>query len=162
MQTFLPLSTTNFDAIAEVLDNKRLNKQALEGWQILMVLLELDPNGDHREPKGWVSHPAVTMWAGSETVLWTYVMSMVREWKKRGFNSTIGDKASRTMDKAYQLGMIGNIGNIPRWMQSEAKYERLAKSHRVALLCKNYEWYSQFGWEEDSGSAPRKYEYVWF
>ena len=63
MQTFVPLTST-VDDIAKVLDNKRLNKQALEGWQILMTLLELDPQGNHRVPKGWYNHPAVKMWRG--------------------------------------------------------------------------------------------------
>ena len=52
MQTFVPL-TSSFEDIARTLDRARLNKQALEGWQILTTLLELDPQGDHRQPKGW-------------------------------------------------------------------------------------------------------------
>jgi hypothetical protein len=82
MQTFVPLTSSNAD-IARVLDNKRLNKQALEGWQILMTLLELDPAGEHREPKGWRNHPAVKMWRGHELALYDYVVAMVTEWKRR-------------------------------------------------------------------------------
>lgn len=161
MQTFLPLATNNFDEVARVLDNKRLNKQALEGWQIMMTLLELDPNGERRIPKGWVNHPAVKMWRDHESTLFSYVMAMVKEWQARGYQSTIGDKAGATLSRAWQLGMVGQLGSIPNWMQDQEKYEEIASSHRRALLVKDYEWYSQFGWPEDTGTAPESYEYVW-
>lgn len=161
MQTFLPVATSDFDEVAKLLDNKRLNKQALEGWQIMMTLLELDPNGYPRTPKGWVNHPAVKMWRDHEAVLFVYVMAMVNEWKRRGYNSTIGDKASETMSRAWETGRIGTLGSLPDWMQNANKYEQIASSHRLALLAKDYEWYSQFGWPEDTGTAPESYEYVW-
>lgn len=161
MQTFLPIATHKFDEVARVLDNKRLNKQALEGWQIMLTLLELDPNGEHRTPKGWVNHPAVKMWRDHETTLFVYVMAMVREWKARGYKSTIGDKAGATLDRAWQLGLVGTLGTTPDWMEDTEKYEAIASSHRRALLVKDYEWYSQFGWPEDTGTAPESYEYVW-
>jgi hypothetical protein len=41
MQTFLPYK--DFDLSAKALDNKRLNKQILEGYQILNVLGNPDP-----------------------------------------------------------------------------------------------------------------------
>lgn len=161
MQTFLPMPTTDFNAVARVLDNKRLNKQALEGWQIMMTLLELDPNGYPRTPKGWVNHPAVKMWRDHEALLFSYVMAMTEEWKRRGFNTTIGDKATATLTQAWQTGTLGMVGTIPDWMQDHDKYEQIASSHRRALLAKDYEWYSQFGWPEDTGTAPESYEYVW-
>jgi hypothetical protein len=161
MQTFLPKATVDFDEVAKLLDNKRLNKQALEGWQILMTLLELDPQGKHRKPKGWVNHPAVKMWRDYEPMLFTYIMAMVKEWKSRGYNSTIGDKASATIDRAWELGLLGTVSAVPDWMQDPAMYEAIASSHRKALLAKHYEWYSQFGWAEDAGTAPESYEYVW-
>lgn len=57
MQTFLP-HTDSFEHIAQELDNKRLNKQVLEAWQLMLVLTSLDPRGEHRDPKGWRNHPA--------------------------------------------------------------------------------------------------------
>jgi hypothetical protein len=68
MQTFVPL-TESYDDIAKVLDNKRLNKQALEGWQILMVLLELDPQGEEK-PSGcqdvaWPRDGSVRLYPGN-------------------------------------------------------------------------------------------------
>ena len=58
MQTFLPYpdKRTSLD----VLDNKRLNKQILEGYQILKLL------SDYSDKKAWAHHPAVLMWKGHE------------------------------------------------------------------------------------------------
>ncbi len=145
-----------------MLDNQRLNKQALEGWQIMMTLLELDPAGNHRQPKGWVNHPAVKMWRGHESGLLNYIVEMVVEWKRRGYKSTIADKAMATYDRAIDLGLVWENGtaDLPDWMY-EPIYDALASSHRVALLTKKYEWYSQFDWEEDNGVAPTQYDYIW-
>jgi hypothetical protein len=160
MQTFVPV-TDSFDDIAKVLDNKRLNKQALEGWQILMNLLQLDPQGDHRVSKGWSNHPAVKMWRGHETALYLYVQAMVKEWKRRGYKSTIDDKARATMIVALKLGLLPPTASNPIWISSTKTFSEIASSHRLALLNKDYEWYSQFGWPEDTGSRPETYEYVW-
>jgi len=65
MQTFLPYK--NYTKSAKALDNKRLNKQILEGYQILKVLSNNDPKA------AWRNHPAVKMWRGHENSLWDYV-----------------------------------------------------------------------------------------
>ena len=163
MQTFLPIATTNFLEIARVLDNKRLNKQALEAWQILLTNLKLDPAGGYREPKGWYNHPATKMWRGHESALLNYIGAMVTEWKFRGYKSTIFDKAERTFDRALELDLVTDIHPVlnPPWMDEQDKYEAIASTHRLALLVKEYEWYSQFGWAEDTGTAPSTYEYIW-
>lgn len=161
MQTFIT-TTTSFKATAKTLDNKRLNKQALEAWQILMTNLKLDPQGNHREPKGWYNHPATRMWRGHETALYQYIQQMVIEWKSRGFNSTIGDKAKATMLRAQELGLVDLTDvKFPKWMEDSDKYNQIAESHRKALLVKDYNWYSQFGWKEDLGVQQEDYEYVW-
>jgi hypothetical protein len=160
MQTFVPL-TDSFEDIAKVLDNKRLNKQALEGWQILMTLLELDPQGNHRIPKGWVNHPAVKMWRGHEVALYRYIIAMVDEWKRRGYKSTIGDKAKATIMKAFELDLLPQESSNPAWLSDIKTFKEVAASHRSALLSKDYEWYSQFGWKEDQGYRKETYEYVW-
>lgn len=160
MQTFVP-ETTSFSDIARVLDRQRLNKQALEGWQILMTLLELDPQGNHRAPKGWVNHPAVKMWRGHEMALYLYIEEMVTEWKRRGYKSTIGDKAKATILRAMNLGLLEDNHTNPKWLSDLAQFKEIASSHRVALLNKNYEWYSQFEWPEDIGVRPETYDYIW-
>ena len=177
MQTFLPISITvnsetpvanHRDAnslvkwaadIARQLDNKRLFKQALEGWQILMNLTELDPQGNYRKPAGWSSHPAVKMWRGSELALYFYIQAMINEWKARGFKTTLAVKALSTVMKARENDKLGN--NIPEWMCDQEMFDAMAASHRKALLSKHYEHYNQFNWEEDKGFAPESYDYVW-
>ena len=161
MQTFVPL-TSSYEDIAKTLDRARLNKQALEGWQVLMTLLELDPQGNHRVPKGWVNHPAVKMWRGHEVALYLYVKAMVDEWVSRGYKSTIGDKAKQTMLTAIEKGLVSpSYSTPPRWMVDADMYRKVASSHRTALLSKDYEWYSQFRWPEDTGVRPETYDYVW-
>jgi hypothetical protein len=160
MQTFVPLTSTVND-IAKVLDNKRLNKQALEGWQILMTLLELDPQGNHRTPKGWYNHPAVKMWRGHEMALFMYIFAMVEEWKNRGYKSTIATKAWNTVQVAMERKLITDDISAPAWLENKELFEQIASSHRIALLNKDYEWYSQFGWAEDTGVRPETYEYIW-
>jgi hypothetical protein len=158
VQTFLP--SADFDETAQVLDNKRLHKQALEAWQILMVLTELDPQNNRRVPKGWVNHPAVKMWRDHEGVLYQYILSMVKEWQRRGYKSTIADKATNTITH-YINRVFDAHTDLPTWMIELSDLERVTATHRQALLAKNYEWYSQFGWPEDSGTPTTEYEYYW-
>ena len=75
MQTFLP--STNFAWAAQMLDSKRLNKQILEGYQILNVLSGQSPTG------GWRNHPAVLMWKNHEGALLKYLDYMIIEAKQR-------------------------------------------------------------------------------
>jgi hypothetical protein len=161
MQTFIPYA--DFAETASVLDNQRLNKQALEGWQIMMSNLQLDPNGDFRQSRGWRNHPAVIMWRGYESALLDYIGSMVFEWKGRGYKSTIYDKAEATYERALQLGLTqdNQPASLPAWFYEEDLLGKITSSHRQALLCKNYGWYSQFDWAEDTGIAPTNYEYTW-
>ncbi len=161
MQTFVPI-TSSYEDIARTLDRARLNKQALEGWQVLMTLLELDPQGNHRVPKGWVNHPAVKMWRGHEVALYQYIQAMVNEWLNRGYKSTIGEKAKQTMLTAIERGIVSpSYSSPPSWMVDSDLYRKIASSHRTALLSKDYEWYSQFRWPEDLGTRPDTYEYIW-
>ena len=156
MQTFIPIATTNFAEIAKTLDNRRLNKQALEGWQILMTLTELDPNGNDRIPKGWRNHPAVVMWRGYECALLDYIVAMCDEWRARGYKTTIDTKARATFATAVAKGRATTDLLYPPCIT-----ETVATTHRTALLAKEFEWYSQFDWAEDTGSQPLTYEYLW-
>ena len=157
MQTFLVDS--DYSKTASALDNKRLNKQALEAWQIMLVNLKLDPQGDFRQPKGWTNHPAVKMWTGHEAELLRYIEAMTTEWVSRGYKTTILDKAKATIEVARTRGLLESESR-PRWMDT-ITFMDLTSSHRLALLVKNYQWYSQFGWAEDPGYEPTDYKYVW-
>jgi len=160
MQTFVPLNGSA--DTAKVLDRARLNKQALEGWQILMNLVQLDPQGNDRISKGWSNHPAVKMWRGHEGALTYYILKMVLEWQRRGYKSTIGEKALTTYYQAVKLGRITKDSHrLPEWMRDATTFGPIASSHRMALLNKDYEWYSQFDWPEDKGVRPASYDYIW-
>lgn len=162
MQTFI--TSKHPTETASCLDNKRLNKQALEAWQILMALTNQKPDGSPRDSKGWLSHPAVEMWRGSERYLLYYIYVMVGEWKNRGFKSTIYDKAQQTYMRAWRNGKIKTEDleeSTPEWIKDSAKLEKVIDGHRKALLVKDYFWYSRFGWEQDSGLEPDSYEYYW-
>ena len=160
MQSFLT-DTSSFALVSSQLDNKRLHKQTLEAWQCLMTMCELDPDGNHRTPKGWSNHPVVKMWRGHETLFVSYISATYFEWKSRGFKSTLLEKTYRTYDTAVALNRISSDLVLPRWMENTEYFEALCSTHRTALLCKNYEWYSQFNWAEDTGNAPSTYDYIW-
>lgn len=160
MQTFLP-QTSSFERIALELDNKRLHKQTLEGWQLLLALTKLNPAGEHRDPKGWANHPAANMWRGHETLLVEYLKATYFEWKRRGFKSTMLPKIENTYFTALDMGRISGKMTKPVWMENTETYERLASTHRIALLRKDYSWYSQFGYPEDEGRRPDFYQYLW-
>lgn len=127
-----------------------------------MNLVQLDPQGNHRISKGWSNHPAVKMWKGHEGALTSYIIRMVLEWEKRGYKSTIGQKTLETYIQAVKLGRITKKSHrYPSWMRDKDLFAKIASSHRAALLSKDYEWYSQFGWPEDTGVRPEYYNYVW-
>lgn len=160
MQSFL-ISTNSFEETAAALDNKRLHKQTLEGWQCLLTITQLDPEGNNRNPKGWSNHPVVKMWRGYETVFVSYISATYFEWRSRGYKSSLLEKTFATYDKAVRLGRISSNYVLPPWMEDQLYFSRLCSTHRTALLCKNYDWYKQFNWEEDLGSCPTTYEYLW-
>ena len=160
MQTFLTTTGPLYENL-KVLDNKRLHKQALEAWQILMTLTDLNPAGDYRKAKGWKNHPAVLMWEGYESLLCAYAIAAVNEWESRGFKSSLGPKIRRTMLDIERKVPNVHHGERPFWMRDKELYEQITSSHRQALLVKDYSWYSLFCWPEDTGVPPTEYTYVW-
>ena len=137
MQTFLPYA--DFNKTVECLDYRRLGKMRIEAMQIYRVITgQAKPNKSGKV--AWSSHPAVRMWRNHEDALAIYHNSCIKEWIKRGYKNN--------------MSLIEPKGKIiyPHWLGDE-KFHAL---HRGTLLFKNYEWYSQFGWEEEP-----KYEYIW-
>lgn len=135
MQTFLPYA--NFVETARVLDRRRLGKQRVEVLQILKAL-----NGESR---GWANHPAVRMWAGFERELIKYGRVICGRWIECGYQDTCFDKISAYYEQFKSTA-------IPPWLGRE----EIHSSHRAALLTKDFEFYSQFGWTETPAL-----EYVW-
>ena len=136
MQTFVPLGS-DFSGNARVLDWRRLGKQRVEGYQILLALA--DPE------YGWQSHPAVKMWQGYSAGLALYVVEMCKEWRKRGY---VDNMLPRIEPFLLNAAMV----RIPMWLDDP----RVTLSHRSNLLRKEYSWYCQF-WPDDPDDLP----YYW-
>jgi hypothetical protein len=131
MQTFLPYP--DFDRSASVLDRQRLGKQRVEAYQIIKAITI---------GGGWAHHPIVRMWAGFTDALKEYSNAMVEEWIRRGYQNSL---------EIYDLDEFKIA--YPSWL-GVAEFHA---SHRAALLAKNYQHYSQYGWTEEP-----KIQYIWF
>jgi len=143
MQTFLPYKS--FTKTAQCLDDKRLCKQRVEAYQILLAITN---------PKyGWQYHPAVKMWIGHELALVQYINAICDEWTKRGFNDTVKDKTFLyAMQFAHFSREFGYNQYYPKFLNNQ----RFLNSHRSNLLRKNKEHYSKFKWK-----VKDNLEYVW-
>ena len=139
MQTFLP-HTNSLDA-ARALDNKRLNKQILEGYQILKVLSGASPSG------AWRNHPAVLMWKGYEHGLWDYIRSMVDIASLRGIKTENNVKNLNELYKQYNEDW-GN--EHPDFWRDENKVMRIITTHRANLFKKDPLYYVKYQYAVDS------------
>ena len=138
MQTFLPYA--DFSLSASVLDYRRLGKQRVEALQIYNALVD-NPTLQGNKYKGWLNHPAVLMWKGYEEALLLYKNKMIEEWRDvRKYNNTM------------EIVEVPDSIKMPSWIGDE----RVHASHRSNLLRKDFEFYSKFGWKEDTDL-----EYYW-
>ena len=128
MQTFLPYES--FTKSAQVLDYRRLGKQRVEAKQILQAI---------ENQTGWKNHPIVKMWTPYVPALKQYTNIIITEWIGRGYNNNM------------EFYDIDNV-EYPDWLGDE----RFHASHRANLLRKDFDYYSQFKWRENSESP-----YVW-
>ena len=134
MQTFLPYQ--NYSESAESLDNKRLNKQILEAYQILKVLSGQSPSG------AWRNHPAVLMWKNSEFSLRTSAKTMIVEAKNRGLKT---DKNEANIDALEALCSDVWGTEKPFWANSEGPHlDRINITHRANLYRKDPIYYAEF------------------
>ena len=141
MITFCPLTDVN--AIAQLLDNKRLNAQRTEAGAILKWL---------RTPKRYARFQTAgfcTMWAHNMEALAVYYNAMLREWLARGFNVVVGKFEGCVLGREDEVVFPGWWGN-----------SLLHSNHRTALLTKYPEHYSKYGWSEE-GAADGNYNYIW-
>jgi hypothetical protein len=140
MQTFLPYA--NFINTAYALDRRRLGKQRIETKQILLTLTG--------ESEGWKNHPAVKMWKGYEMSLAFYGSIICIAWKSYGYKD---NQLQWFKDTYIYVGRrFKKRLEHPPWLGDQ----RVHSSHRAALLHKDYEHYSQFGWREEP-----KLNYYW-
>lgn len=130
MQTFMPSSSPLWSAI--YLDNKRLNKQILEAYQILKVL---STNG-----KAWANHPAVLMWKGHEHALRDYALNMVNEARHRGIKV---DKNLQNINELTAMFEHSWGHENPSWFGGE-EINRIIATHRARLYIKDPIYYAKF------------------
>jgi len=132
MQTFLPYK--DYNQCAEILDNKRLNKQILEAYQILKILSGKSPSG------AWRNHPAVLMWKNAEWSLRNYAKVMIKEAKVRGIRTDKNESNIEALEAV--CGQIWGT-NKPVW--SEASHvNRVNITHRTNLYRKDHIYYAEF------------------
>jgi len=153
MQTFLPYA--DFQKSAQALDNKRLNKQILEGYQILKVLGNPDPRA------GWRNHPAVKMWRGHEFSLFGYVMQMVEEAKARGIKTDKNEENLWNLhaDQFTEWGV-----GAPEWWNSKEAMARVTTTHKANLYKKDpIYYYDLIDAVSDENNKPccEKCQYYW-
>jgi len=130
MQTFVPYA--DMLESAAVLDNKRLNKQLLEGRQIYSIL------ANKRTKGGWVNHPAVKMWRNYDNALFEYLIAIKYECDERGISTEKNWDAIQEMyDWNWDRG--SNVIMPPWWGD-----ERVHESHRNNLHVKDPEFYAEF------------------
>jgi hypothetical protein len=153
MKTFLPYKS--FVNTALTLDNKRLNKQILECYQILNVLSNDDPHA------GWRNHPAVKMWRGHEWGLYNYAMTMVDEANERGIKTENNVRNLKNLsERMYQYWGVDN----PGWMDDKKVMARVTTTHKANLYRKDPEFYFEFHTAvENPNNEPccDKCQYFW-
>lgn len=130
MQTFVPYA--DFKESAAVLDNKRLNKQLLEGRQVYQILVE------NRSHGAWVNHPAVKMWRNYDNALYVYLSAIKHECDRRKIST---EKNWEAISKMYHWNWDrGSRVIMPPWWGDD----RVHQSHRNNLYRKDPEYYAQF------------------
>ena len=152
MQTFLPERTLR--ECARALDNKRLNKQILEAYQILNVLSGNSPTG------GWRNHPAVLMWKGHEYSLRTYAHTMITEARLRGIKVDKNESNINNLESRFSH-VWGE--SMPKWF-SGIDHDRIMVTHRANLYRKDPLYYAHYASSvNDKLNQPccEKCQYYW-
>ena len=144
MQTFIP---DGYDLVLgfEHLDYKRLGKQRVEAWQILNVLRGVDNDGNPKNHKGWVNHPATKMWRGHTGALAYYGWLCCLEWRTRGYKDTM-------LPRFWAVVESIDYWDWPEWLYDPA----VAETHRSNLIRKDHDHYAPI-WP----NTPDNLEYIW-
>lgn len=145
MQVFVP--DPDFRTSVQALDARRLFKQLVEAYQLLLLLHGV-PKPDGSARKAWSSHPATVQWRPWPGALARYAQEALRECESRGIRT----EAMRRNLEPFPLE-----GPNPAWLGDD----RIHCSHRARLLQKDFEHYRQLGWSETNDPELAKREYLW-
>lgn len=134
MQTFLPYA--DYGQSAASLDQKRLGKQRVEAYQVLLQLTGINmvdfPTWEPRVGR-W-NHPAMAMWAGHEVELVEYIKACCDEWTSRGYRDSCRAKSEFVLEIARDDSWSTER---PAWIG----IEEIHRTHRSNLLRKDPEFY---------------------
>jgi len=133
MQTFLPYPAMR-DSL-DALDNKRLNKQILETYQILKVL------SGQSQSNAWRNHPAVLMWEGAENELWRYGQTAMVLAEMRGIKT---DKNKQNFKDLAKIAVSGWGDEEPAWRINPTTIKRVNTTHKANLYRKDPEYYAEY------------------
>jgi hypothetical protein len=141
MQTFL--SELTFADSAAALDSVRLNKQLLEGRQILHAI-SITPDGGGSRVDGKVpfasNHPVTNQWRGHEFRLAEYLLEVRRECDKRGIQTKKNWEAISDL-----MAFIAPEGmDLPAWWTNYDERAMVIRSHRYNLYNKDKVYYGQY------------------
>jgi len=115
----------------EFLDNKRLNKQILEAYQILQILIK----GTGR----YLSHPVVQMWMSSENLLARYGFECCKAFQSKSAIKTIHKYMSFFEEYCYTARHA--YFKEPFWLENQNFLHELVKSHKSNLQYKDSSYY---------------------
>lgn len=156
MQTFLPYK--NYIRSAQALDKLRLNKQAVECYQIVLTIFRKKgwlPNPTGK--KGWWNHPAVKMWESDSHSLLCYWNAIITECRARNIKADIHRKNWMYCVKIFEEEC--DTGNLSAWCYAEPLVypdwitPELTQSHQSNLLKKDQNFYKF--------EVPNNLPYVW-
>jgi hypothetical protein len=134
MQTFLPFPAKRNSL--DALDNKRLNKQILECYQILNVL------SGNSKSNAWRNHPAVLMWEGAEQELYRYAMTAVVLADMRGIKTDKNKANLESLSRSRKVIYWGD--DTPRWAINPTTIKRVNATHKANLYRKDPVYYAEF------------------
>jgi len=139
MQVFLPYPDLKQSVCC--LDPKRLGNQVYR--ECLTIIRG-----------SWPNHPVSKMWADYIPTLAQYALYGVNELKRRGLDYYNRDWYHELADKVVLFADTTDDDYFwePPWLGNES----LHSSHRAALLYKDYNWYSKFGWSEQPAVPNEK------
>ena len=126
----------------------RLNKQYLEGWQILDAIAKTPEGGRQRVNGKMVfaaNHPVTNMWRGHEGTLKTYLEECQTRLDALG---TSTDKTAARIEITWAENPHWHDNYLfPEWWTDTERAERVLTTHRASLYAKHPVFYRQYAYE---------------